>query len=68
MDFDIKSNPLENINNLIQNKPETATKYVVYRSTLNPDLSVYKVYSSDEYILYTRLYSHIIYKIALVVA
>lgn len=49
-EFDDSVNPLEPIKTIIHNQPESSTKYVTYRSVLNPSLSVHKVYSSSEYI------------------
>ena len=49
LEFDRSVNPLDRLIDITVNKPETATKYVTYRTELNPELSVHKVY-------YERLY------------
>ena len=47
-DYDIR--PLDDIIDIIRNKPQSATKYVVYRMDLNPELTVHTAYSSKEFI------------------
>ncbi len=43
-------NPLDIVKMRIREKPETASKYVAYRSVINPELSVHPVYVSNEFV------------------
>ena len=46
LDYDIVSDPIQPIRQLIRDKPETSTKYVTYRSILNTSLSVHNMYGT----------------------
>lgn len=50
LEFDLHVNPLHRIIEMTVNKPDTATKYVTYKTDLNPELSVHKVYSERVYV------------------
>ena len=41
---------LSDLSEEVRSKPENATKYVAYRSMLNPQLTVHSIYDSDKYI------------------
>ena len=50
MQYNSQVNPLENIINIVQEKPLTASKYITYRTQLNPELCVHKIYVTKAYI------------------
>ena len=50
LSFNDQIDPLDNILSEIRNKPFSATKYVTYRNTLNPNLQVHRLYTEKIYI------------------
>ena len=50
LQFSCDIDPLEKITESARNKPESATKYITYKSVLNPSMIVHKVYSDIQYI------------------
>lgn len=43
-------NPLDKVKMKIRENPPTASKYVAYRTVINPELSVHPVYTSNEFV------------------
>ena len=44
----LNTDSLGEIRDIITNKPDNATKYVTYRTAMNPDLSVHEVYKCED--------------------
>ena len=44
----LNTDSLGKIRDIITNKPDNATKYVTYRTAMNPDLSVHEVYKCED--------------------
>ena len=48
--YNTNVNPIDKLINTVRGKPPTASKYVTYRSVINPTLSVHPVYHSKKHI------------------
>ena len=48
--YDTNVNPLDRLRRRIMDKPQNASKFVTYRTQINPGLSVHSVYESKNYI------------------
>lgn len=48
--YSCNDNPLEEVKRRVRGKPPTASKYISYSTTINPQLSVHPVYTSTKYV------------------